>query len=37
MKGKEFIIDLPTDENKPIVNFYVDDSEHVLITRFKED
>ena len=37
MKGKEFIIDLPTDDNKPIVNFYVDDSEHVLITRFKED
>lgn len=36
LKGDSLFIDLPTEENKPIVNFYADSSEHILVTRFKE-
>lgn len=37
LKGKELFIDLPIDENSPIVNVYNDDTQHILITRFKNE
>ena len=36
LRGKELFIDLPTSESSPIVNLYNDETQHVLITRFKE-
>lgn len=36
LKGKELFIELPDNETSPIVNLYNDDTQHVLITRFKE-
>lgn len=37
LRGKELFICLPTDENSPIVNLYCDESQHVLIVRFKNE
>ena len=37
LKGKEIYIDLPTNEDSPIVNMYTDDSQHVLVVRFKNE
>lgn len=37
LKGKEVFIALPTGDSNPIVNMYNDDSQHVLIARFKND
>lgn len=36
LRGSELVIQIPTDVSKPIVNFYNDEDQHVLITRFKE-
>lgn len=37
LKGKEVFISLPTLESSPIVNFWNDESQHVLIARFKNE
>jgi len=37
LRGSELVIQLPLDADKPIINFYNDEEQHILITRFKED
>ena len=34
LRGASLFIDIPTEDDKPIVNFWNDDSQHVLVTRF---
>ena len=36
LKGEELFIDIPTDENKPVLNFWTNDEQHILATRFKQ-
>lgn len=36
LKGEELFVDVPIDENKPVLNFWTDDEQHILATRFKE-
>lgn len=36
INGKKLYIGLPTDDSNPIVNFWNDDSQHVLIVRFQQ-
>lgn len=35
LKEPILIMDIPTDESKPIVNFWNNDEQHILMTRFK--
>jgi len=35
LRGALLIMEVPEDENKPIINFYNDESQHILTTRFK--
>lgn len=37
LRGKELFIGLPTLDTSPIVNLYNDESQHVLIARFKNE
>jgi hypothetical protein len=37
LRGSELVIQLPLDSEKPIINFYNDEEQHILVTRFKED
>jgi len=37
LKGKELFIMLPTEDTSPIVNFYNDNTQHLLISRFKNE
>lgn len=36
INGKKLIVALPTDDGHPIVNFFNDESQHVLIVRFQQ-
>jgi hypothetical protein len=35
LKEPILIMDIPTEEDKPIVNFWNNDEQHILMTRFK--
>lgn len=35
LKDPVLIMDIPTDDSRPIVNFWNDEKQHVLMTRFK--